>query len=1028
MNFNHKKMIGLSFLALAVLALFLVVAYTAEAQQNWPKGENSGNPSDASAAEVVDGSDGDAGYDTPPEGAQVLMNMWYNATGGDWIIENGDSVYRANQTIDMKYFDILIESGGQLKLENVTIFNTNITIDAGGTLVLYEDGSMGDYSRSVNIDAGFVDVYGTLSVEALETKHASFGGLVDGLALYSPANIQDLTVSPANDGIGVFIFENKNVVLENCVFNSGENAVAMVIYGDAPATIQNNVFDGKGVDGAMGLLLAEVDEIDIKDNSFIKFKHQAIAGINSTATITGNDFTKVGEYGTSGSGGAKGDHDYYVIYMVSDEATNSNTIREDNDWATNGEYKMYMQSYNLTVTVNDADEPENGLEGIKVTLDGVHAVTYRENYTNEDGEAYLDCVEYYIYGNNLSAPLKHGTNNGNDPYNLSATDGVNLVYEDFEDVGHDVNDPGVTLLLKQKSYDFEPINFEVTTDFTGDAIFVGEELTFSCDVKNNGNKDATAVAIGFYLVDGTRADPPQTFLGEDIIDINAASQAVAEYTYTPDGTYANQAIDFKVVTNYNSTFYKDYDDTNDEAMKMDQHLNTKPVVSFTSPTEGADVTAFNDITGTVTDGDGGGVAGVEVMIGADNWEDATVNGGTWTYSGWSTEFNGDLVIKAKALDTKTRKSTDDNVNGDEEEVNVTVKIPATIEFKLGTPPMIYGSGNVSYLLEGTATPPGSNTISKVAMKVGDGAEADATYNAGDNSWSYEWAGLNDLADGNYLITVTATDDHDVITTHSKTILLYADNTATNPALNLITTSGETMTGDTMDVDGYVIEDYHLKSVEYSIDGTNWLAITSITQVGNNYSWSVSLAKSSFSIQEDVENYNVWFRASDDEVTSDVRILVVKIPSGPTGIDLFLVAAEVTVDTTTLKQNQLITVTYTIHKDGAGTADNVRIEFYIGDKLAATEDDVAVSTSTMPKTKDFKPGQSHVDKKDITVTIVFTNDEDTTNNDVTIETKAVIAQDTTVKEEDDGGFLSGFGLVVVAVAALVAMALIARRKH
>jgi len=1026
MNFNHKKMIGLLFLALAVLALFLVVAYTAEAtQQNWPKGENSGEPADEADAKVVAGaadgesSTGDDEFDTTPEGA-VLHNAWYNGTTGDWVIEDGDSVYRGNQTINMKTFNISIESGGRLKLENVTIFNTTITIDSGGTLVLYEDGSMGS-SRSVKIDAGFVDVFGTLEVDATDINPASFSGIMDGLTLYSPVDIEYLTVTPARDGLGVFIYENDAAVLENCVFNSAENAVAMKIEGDAPATIQNNVFDGAGQEGAMGLLLVEVDGIDVMDNSFIKFKHHAIAGSDSIATITGNDFTKVGEYGSSGQGGAKGDHDYYVIYMMNDEATNWDTIREDNNWATNGEYKMYMQSYDLTVTVKDEDEPEILLERIKVTLDGVHAVTYRENYTNEDGEAYLDCVEYYIYGNNLSAPLKHGTNNGNDPYNLSATDGVNLVYEDFEDVGAVETEE---LLLKQKSYDFEPINFKAITDFTGDAIFVGEELTLSCDVKNNGNKDSTAVKIGFYLDDGTRAD---VFLGEDVIDITAESQAVAEYTYTPDGTYANQDIDFKVVTNYDDA-YKDYENSNDEAMETAQHINTKPVVDFISPTEGADVTAFNNITGTVTDGDGPDVTGVQVMIGADDWADATVNGGTWTYSGWSTEFNGDLVIKAKAQDTKTWEAESEYVDGDEVVVNVVAKIPATIEFKLGTPDMIYGSGNASYTLEGTATPPGSNTISKVTVKVDDGAEADATYNAGDNSWSYEWTGLNDLADGEYTVTVMSTDNHDVVTSHPKTILVYADNTATNPALNLITTSGEAMTGDTKLVSGYVIEDYHLKSVEYSIDGTNWLAVTNIGQVGNNYSWSVSLAKSSFTLLEDVENYNVWFRASDDEVTSDVRILVVKIPSGPTGIDLFLVAAEVTADNTNLKQNQAVIVTYTVHKDGAGTADNVRIEFYIGDTLAATEI-ITVSISEMTdQTKNFKPGQDHVDKKDITVKIVFPNDEDTTNNDVTIPTSAVKAQDTTVKEEDDDGFLPGFGLVAVAVAALVAMALIARRKH
>jgi len=1005
MNFKHKQMIGLMVLALAVLALFVVIAYTTEAQTNWPKGENSGKPDNANDAMVVDGSDGDKEWDTPPEGPQILMAVWYNATGDDWVIENGDDIYRKNQSIDMKEYNVVIETGGRLKLENMSLANaTSVIINPGAELVL----SGGD-TEMVAIDTQYVMVAGTLTVEDFDDAKAKFTGLgEEGMAFLSAGNVEDIEVTPTEDGIGALVVTD--VTIEDSIFNSAVGGIAMLVM-DADPTIDGNMFRGGGQPGEVGLVFVDIDGFTLTGCTFDNIRNHAIAAMDSTLTITGNTFTDM-EYGPQGDGA----YEEYIIYIFGAEPTNKNTIIDDNTWTKNGDSgKLFMQTYNLTVTVKDEDSGEE-LEGVQVKLEGQYADTSREDYTNEDGEVYLECTEYYIYGSPTGYATRDAVEGGN-PYDLYADDGANEKHIDFDETGKAAERE---LPLKQLSYDFEPINFKVVTDFTGDAVFVDEQLTLSCDVKNNGNKDAKGVKIGFYLDDGTRAD---VFLGEDVIDIDAEDQNSAEYIYAMPDTYANMDIDFKVVANFDGGFV-DYDDTNDEAMKTTQHVNTKPVVDFESPADKEELTAFSDITGTVTDADGVDAVGVKVKIGAEDWADATVDAGTWTYSGWTAEFNGNLTIKAKAQDEKTLKGSGFNVEGDEATVTAVMKVPSTIEFEVGTPDLIWGNTTSEYTLEGTVTPPGSNTIDTVTVKVDDGAEEAANYDAGD--WSYLWDELNSLpADGEYMITVTATDNHGVVSTETKTILVHVDNTATDPVLSFTTAQGETMVGDSKLIEGTVIEDYELTSLEYKAEGeTTWteLADNFIVTVGNTSTWTVTVKKSDFTIQDGKETYIVYFRASDAQETTVETPFQVKIPAGPTGINLFLKKDECSVDSTSLKQNQAVSVSYTVHKDGSGTAE-ATIKFFIGDALVATED-VEMDVSEKQLIETFKPSSAHVDKKDIKIEISFLNDEDTTDNVVTLTTDKVKAEEKPDDDDDDG---PGFELGVFVAAALVAMVLVARRK-
>ena len=83
MMFKHKKMIGLLFFsALVALALLFVVSYTAMAQENWPAGEDSGEPAIEADAKVVEGaadgqdSTGDDEKVTDPEGGKIERDFF----------------------------------------------------------------------------------------------------------------------------------------------------------------------------------------------------------------------------------------------------------------------------------------------------------------------------------------------------------------------------------------------------------------------------------------------------------------------------------------------------------------------------------------------------------------------------------------------------------------------------------------------------------------------------------------------------------------------------------------------------------------------------------------------------------------------------------------------------------------------------------------------------------------------------------------------------------------------------------------
>jgi len=1011
MKFIHKRMLGLLVLsALAMVAILFFAALVAEGQQNWPKGENSGNPANEDDAKVVDGSDGDPEYDTPPEGPPILVNMWYNATGDDWLIESGDSIYRGNHTIDMKGYNIWIQ--GRLKLENITIINvTNILILEGGELILYEDGTS-QYSRGITITTKSILVEGKLTVDMAEGWKALINGLSYGILFFNnDVVVEDLKVEPAENGFGIINPQADNLVIQNCTFTSSKESIS-VAFVEGSGTIKNCEFKGGGQD-AMGILLANSTDVIIQDNTFEKIKRPSIYSINSTVTITGNTFEKMDP---------NNGYDF-IVYAVGYMGQDGNTTIDNNIWNKNGDGgKLFVQTYILQVTVKDKDEG-TPLEGIQVSLDGYYEETDRTTgyYTDSKGKVYFECVEYFIKGRPDNKRYKHATNHGNNPYNLSATDGYSTVYKDFDEVGQHQKE---TLYLQQQNYDFEPINFGIETAFSGNAIFVGEDVSLSCEVKNNGNKDATGVKIGFYIVTSSRGE---SFLGEDVIDISGKGKSDAEFSFTVAEEYANQEVNFKVVANYDNT-YTEYDDTNNELTSKDEHINTKPVVTITSPTEGEVLTEFTDITGTVTDGDGmDSVSSVVVKIGAGDWQEATLNGNSWSIS-WNYDLNGNLSIWAKAKDKVSWKNGE-KVEGDEVMVNVTLMIAPTVEFRVDTPDTIYGEGNESYTLKGTATPYGSNTITTVTVKINQGEEESTTYNQDDKSWEYQWTNLNSLpADGEYVVTVKAVDNHGAEATATKTIVIYVNNEATNPVLYILTAQGMNLTANSFTAEGYVIEDYKLKSVEYTTDGTTWKEITNINQNGNNYSWSVQISKTEFNIQEGVENYNVWFRASDDETTSEVKILVVKIPTGPTatGINLYLKAEDCSVSSKNLKQNRAVTVSYNVHKNGSGSVE-AEVVFYIGGVEAARKTLTISSDSTGVLQQTIVPGAQHVGKKNITIKVIFTNDENPKDNEVTITTNAVQKETTT--EDEGGGFLPGFELAaLVGSVVLVAAVLSYVRKR
>jgi len=1013
-----KHLLVLSFVCFVVSAVLLLLTATAEAQQNWPKGEDSGNPANEDGAVVVDGSDGDPQYVGTPEGP-MLITIWYNATGGDWVIEDGEKVYHGNHSTDMKGFDVVVKAGGRLKLENMSLRNaTSIIVEPGGELVLYEDGT----SNSVEIEAPMVEVRGTLTMEISDGFHARFSNLVEGLVFHegAQASISRIDVRPAPDGMGVVVLE-EGLTFEDCVFNTAKQGTAMLIHG-VSSTIRDSRFRGYGQDGATGLVIVNVTgEMVIEDNTFEGIENHAIVARNSSPEITGNTFKDM-EYGAAGDGV----YDEYIIYMLGDEPVDKDFIIDNNTWTKNGNSgKLFMQSYELEVTVKDANT-RKPLENIEVKLEGQYTDTNRQGRTDESGQVVLECAEYYIYGSPTAYAARYATE-GDNPYDLWATDGESEVHEDFDRTGRYEEEE---LLLERKVYDFEPINFMVTTDFVGDAIFVDEDVILSCDMKNNGGEDATAVKVGFYLVDDARAE---LFLGEDVVNIKAMDQAGARLTLTMDEAFANIEVDFRVVANHDGA-HADSDETNDEAVLYDRLVNTPPVITITAPAEGAELSEPGKVSGTVEDRDGMGVEAVQVKLADGDWKEADQDFDAWSIA-WDWPFNEDIEIAVRVLDTRTYKFSWDHVESHESVVNVSVRIPADVS--LADHPVygdytdpVYGNATDELTLEGTAIPYGSNTIASVTVKIGSGPEKAAEYHEGDNSWEYQWANLNELPrDGDYTITITATDNHDVTATITRPITILPDNPATDPVLELITKSGQTMSGASMTVEGFVLEDHQLVAVEYSVDGTSWSPITLIDPpVETNFSWQVTIARNELPITEGKENYNVWFRAHDDQTTSDLRILVIIIDD-PQAPDLFLIETEcsVTAVDNEFKIGSTVTVIYTVHHTGTDMTGNARVDIYVGDVLTASEnatvDDLEKQMSTS-----FKLTEEHEGEKDVTIRIVFADDGNQGNNEVTILTPKVPEGG-----GDTGWFLPGFGVpLTVVVMGISAGALVCffrwNRRH
>jgi hypothetical protein len=175
-----------------------------------------------------------------------------------------------------------------------------------------------------------------------------------------------------------------------------------------------------------------------------------------------------------------------------------------------------------------------------------------------------------------------------------------------------------------------------------------------------------------------------------------------------------------------------------------------PVITLISPESNTTVSGTTVVTGTAVDPEGGLVIVRYAISMPDDWQEAAMQGNTWSFS-WDTALvtNGQYSVFVEADDGEhtTRIFVQYFVNNAPPENQ-----PPTVDLDSPTPGTVKGK----VTLKGLASDPDGDIITKVEVRFDSGLWQPAT---GTNIWSYLWE-TKDTPNGPVVVTVRAYDGED----------------------------------------------------------------------------------------------------------------------------------------------------------------------------------------------------------------------------------------------------------------------------
>ncbi len=1016
---NDKRKLMLLALSAVLLSLALMICLlnteSALGQQGWPRGEMNGEPAkEDDARDVVgawDGKDstGDDEFETLPEGDQVLVNSWYNGTGTNWVIEKDDLVRRGNQSIDMKGRDIQVY--GHLELVNTTLVNVGtIQVHQEGVLILREDGG-NPWSRSVTVNVAKVLVQGSLRIEGQENRKIQMNGLREGVVLHNGEAMENLslTTAPGQGNISLgLVLKNEKFTVQNCEFAAAGFSVLLELQG-ASATITNNSFRGGDREGTTGILLQNAGiDTRIEENSFTQLKNHAILGIDSGASIKKNEFERM-NYGAEGDG----EHENYIVYMLGAEPQNANTFVSDNKWTNNGATgKLFMQCYRITVTVLDADSGEP-VEGAWVKLNGYWADTSRNGgLTNQSGKIVLDCCEYYAYGSTTGTNQRHGTNEGKDPYSFIASEYEASAEKEFSAVGEDGE---LTINLKRNNYDFHITDLKVTTPFSGDRILVGEKTNISLTVKNTGHQDAGGVSVGFSLLTAGRG---LVKLDSTEVDVPAGGEAKTFLLYCPGEALAGRQVTFSVIVD-DAHQFAEFDEDNNLDGKPEQLMEALPGIIINEPTQDEELREFKALNGIVLDAGGEPAHAVEVRLDGGDWQEVELEDGNWIFTNWEKRTNGPLAMEFRALSPVRYKDSGDHVPGPVASRNFTLAIPADMSFSQGTEFTLWGNASDDFTIRGKALAHVDNDIQEIRVVLDKENLTLANFDPWDGSWEFTWESINTLPrDGLYDLTVVAVDQAGVVTELSQDFKVFVDDPATDPELIITTEQGQALTSEGITVVGYVLDDYQVTAVQWSMNGISWENVAAFEPGQANSSWSIVIDEEEFDFSGPGWEDHIFFKTGDWQEWSETKLFTVRDPSA--GTDLYLAFQECSLSTRNPVVGQSFQVRYIIHVNGPVPEEEITVMLEIANVSVGPVPVFLNGRRDLEVTSTIKPREEHLGKKDLKITLVLQDELETGNNVVVFSTEVVV-------EEGDPGpdpepFPWDFLFPILGVVAIITIGL------
>ena len=277
-------------------------------------------------------------------------------------------------------------------------------------------------------------------------------------------------------------------------------------------------------------------------------------------------------------------------------------------------------------------------------------------------------------------------------------------------------------------------------------------------------------------------------------------------------------------------------------------VDQPPIAAITAPTQGQLVSGYINVTGTATDDEA--ITRVEVRIDGGDWEEATGTA-TWT-------FEVDTTLLAFGAHQVDVQSFDGALYSALASVGITVDQPPVVS-SVVLPGQFLG-GTVA--INGTASD--DSAVTGVEYNIDNGAWATAT---GTSTWTFTMD-TTKLAFGGHALYVRCYDGHSYSAASSKTFSVDQP-----PTITVTTPVQDAKYSKAFDMTGASSDDGTIATVEYRVDGGEWISVTGTT------TWSAKLDASKLS----KGSHTIEFRSFDGRSYSPMAsrtITVTKAAKSP----------------------------------------------------------------------------------------------------------------------------------------------------